>query len=71
MKTIANCINLDEAQSFKMMLDSAGIPSFLPDEASAGIAPHLFMTSSGVRVQVADENAEEAKSIIQQSKRSR
>jgi len=71
MTTIANCLNLDEAQSFKMILDSAGIPSFIPDEASAGVAPHHFLTSSGVRLQVADENVEEAKSIIEQSKRDR
>ena len=64
MITIANCHNLGEAQQFKMILDSVGIPSFIPDEASAGIAPHHFLTDSGVRLQVANENAEEAKNIL-------
>ena len=65
MKTVANCLNLGEAQHFKTVLDAAGIPSFIPDELSAGIAPHHFYTSSsGVRLQVADENADEAEGII-------
>ena len=65
MKTVANCLNLGEAQHFKTVLEAAGIPSFIPDEMSAGIAPHLFYTSgSGVRLQVADENADEAQEII-------
>ena len=65
MKTVANCLNLGEAQHFKTVLDAAGIPSFIPDELSAGIAPHHFYTSSsGVRLQVADENADEAEGLI-------
>ena len=66
MKTVANCLNLGEAQHFKTVLDAAGIPSFIPDEMTASIAPHHFFTStSGVRLQVADENAEEAEKIIE------
>lgn len=64
MITIANCLNLSQALSLKMRLEAAGIPAFIPDEMSAGIAPYLFFTTSGVRVQVAEENAEEAKEII-------
>ncbi|MDB6109285.1 MAG: hypothetical protein JWR69_1035, partial [Pedosphaera sp.] len=43
-----------------MQLEAAGIPAFIPDELSAGIAPYLFFTASGVRVQVADQDVEEA-----------
>lgn len=66
MKTVANCTNLGQAQHYQMVLDASGIPSFIPDELSAGIAPHhFFSSSSGVRVQVADENADEAERIIE------
>mgnify|MGYP002625338926 CR=1 FL=1 len=68
MFTIANCFDLTEALRLKMALESAGIPSFIPDEISAGIAPHLFLTTSGVRLQVADEHAEEAQRVIRDLK---
>lgn len=67
MKTVTNCTTLGEAQHFKMILEATGIPSFIPDEMSAGIAPHhFFSSSSGVRLQVADEHADEAETIIQE-----
>jgi hypothetical protein len=46
MKTVANCTNLGDAQHFKMVLDASGIPAFIPDELSAGVAPHHFFASS-------------------------
>jgi hypothetical protein len=51
-----------------MALESAGIPSFIPDEISAGVAPNLFLTTTGVRLQVAEEHAEEALKIIRKQK---
>jgi hypothetical protein len=68
MTTIANCFDLSGALSLQMLLESAGIPSFIPDEMAAGIAPFQFFTASGVRVQVADEHAEEARKIIAENK---
>ena len=65
MKTVANCANLGEAQTLKMILESEGVESFIPDELTASIAPHHFFTSSGVRLQVADEKADEAVTIIE------
>ena len=47
-----------------MLLESQGLPAFIPDENSAMIAPHHFLTESGVRLQVADEHALEAQRII-------
>jgi len=64
MTTVANCLNLDEALGLQALLDSMGIPSFIPDEAAASLAPHHFMTKSGVRLQVAEEHAEEARLLI-------
>lgn len=65
MITIAKCLNIQEATQLKMVLESAGIPCFIPDETSAGVAPHHFLTPSGVRVQVAEEHAEEARKLIE------
>ena len=45
-------------------LASMGIESFIPDEISAGVAPHFFMTRSSVRLQVDEEDEEKAKRII-------
>ena len=64
MNTVVNCFDLNQALGLKMRLEGAGIPAFMPDEMSAGIAPYQFLTSEGVRLQVAEENLEEAKKII-------
>ena len=65
MKTIANFSSLQEAQNLKLHLGSAGIEAFIPDEVSAGVAPHLFMTATGIRVQVSDDDEAEAMRIIE------
>lgn len=70
MTTIANCPNVNEAMRLQMLLQSAGIPSFIPDENMAAVAPFHFFTSSGVRVQVDDEHAVEAQKIIKEEKQS-
>jgi len=70
MTTIANCFDLNEAMHLKMVLESCGIPSFIPDETAAGIAPHHFLTDSGVRLQVSEEREEEARKIIEQERQS-
>jgi hypothetical protein len=64
MITIATCFDIVEANRLKMALESAGIPSFIPDEMTASLAPHFF-TSSGVRLQVTDEHAAEAQKIVE------
>lgn len=65
MTTIANCSNLLEAQQLQSVLEAADIPSFIPDEMTAGIAPHHFLGSAGIRLQVAEEFAEEARKLIE------
>lgn len=69
MITIANCFDISEANRLRMALESAGIPAFIPDEMTASIAPHHFLTSSGIRVQVADEHATEAQKIIEEERK--
>jgi Putative prokaryotic signal transducing protein len=67
MVTIARCSDLNQALSFKMALEAAGITAFIPDEISASTTPYVFFGSAGgVRVQVADEDAEKAERIIQE-----
>jgi hypothetical protein len=62
--TVANCYDVHEATRIKLALEASGIPAFIPDELTAGIAPFHFMTTSGVRVQVAESFAEEARGVI-------
>ena len=64
MKTVANCNNLFEAQRLKTLLEASGISAMIPDEAMAGLAPHHFITNSGVRLQVPEENEAAAKKVI-------
>ena len=67
MLTVARCNDLNQALGFKMALEAAGITAFIPDEISAATMPYAFFGSSGgVRVQVADEDAEKAERIIQE-----
>jgi hypothetical protein len=70
MTTIANCFNLMEAESIRLLLASYDIDADIPDSISAGLLPHFFVTKSGVRVQVEDSLAEEAKEIIREYRNS-
>lgn len=66
MKDVANVMTIQEAQNIKMQLGSCGIEAFIPDEVSAVVAPHHFMTPTGVRVQVADEDEEAALEVLKE-----
>jgi hypothetical protein len=60
MKTVAECPTSDEARLVQSLLASFGLSAYLPDELSVAYPPIV----SGVRVQVADEDAESARSIL-------
>ena len=64
MKTIAHFGTLMEAELLKLKLASCGIDAFIPDELTAGVAPHIFATRSGIRVQVADTDFENAQELM-------
>ena len=69
MTTVAECYDIQEAQRLQMALDAADIPSFIPDEFTAQNAPWQFVgSSSGVRLQVAEEHAAKAREIIQEAR---
>jgi hypothetical protein len=63
MTTIATCSNIAEAELLKSVLANAGITASLPEELTANSAPHLVF-ASGLRVQVEDEDAAEARDFL-------
>jgi hypothetical protein len=65
MITVARCSTVDEAMMLRALLEASGIEVFIPDELTASVVPHHFITRSGVRVQVPDEQAEEARRILE------
>ncbi len=69
MTTVANCFDSSEALRLQIALAAAGISTFLPDENMATIAPNLFLSGSGVRIQVADEDAVAAQGIVSEQRR--
>jgi hypothetical protein len=60
LKTVAECSSGDEARLLQSLLASFGLTAYLPDELSMAYPPSV----SSVRVQVADGDAESARSII-------
>ena len=63
MTTVAQTDNIQEALFFKSLLESSGITAHLPDEFTAQNFPPALL-SSGVKVQVEDEDAEAARAVI-------
>ena len=70
MVTIANCFDMNEALHLQMVLGGADIEAFIPDEITGTIAPYVFF-GSGLRLQVAEEDAERAAKIIAREKEAR
>ena len=68
MRTIARCPDITQAHSIKMLLGGNGIEAFIPDVNVAAVAPYLFSTRSGVRVQVNEKDETVAKKIIAEYK---
>ena len=64
MITIANAQDVTEAYLIKSRLEAEGIAAFIPDENTSQIQPILNYSIGGVRVQVANDDVEEAKLIL-------
>jgi hypothetical protein len=64
MTTIATFGDALEANLARNYLESAGIPSFLADEMTMGVAWHLGVAIGGVKLQVADEIEYEARQAL-------
>jgi hypothetical protein len=67
MITVAEYGNVDEALLLKSALEGSGIRAYVPDELTAQTAPPYMFAGSGVRVQVAEEDAEAALALIANS----
>jgi len=63
MTTIATCSSITEAQMLRILLEEAKIKAYLPEEITGNATPQ-FLFGSGVRVQVGNEDAEEARSFL-------
>jgi hypothetical protein len=63
MTTLRTCSNLAEAQLLKALLEESGVAAFVPDELTANAAPQLLF-AAGIRLQVEDEDVNEANQII-------
>lgn len=63
MTVVKRCASLEDAYMIKNLLEAGGVEADILDEATASTAPYLLV-SSGIRVTVADEDAEAARSIL-------
>ena len=68
MTTVATCSNPAEAMLLKSILEANEIPAYVPEELTAQAAPNF--SGSGIRVQVDDENAAAAKTVIEDAEHS-
>lgn len=50
----------------KSLLEGSGIRAWVPDEMTSQLAPHYLFAGSGVRVQVEDEDVDEARRVLAQ-----
>jgi exoribonuclease II len=66
MVTVAKCFDINEAEMLKMRLEANGITVFIPDETMAGVNPPIFLSPSGVRIQVAEEDVAAAQKVLAQ-----
>ena len=60
-----NCAWLHEAEFFASVLDSAGIPSQIPDRYTLGTQPFYAPLLGGVRLLVRHEDVERARELLE------
>jgi len=60
VKTVAECPNVDEAMVLRSLLEDCGIRSYVADELTVTFRGQ----AGGIRLQVAEEDAEAAARII-------
>ena len=64
MTTVADCSSVDEALMLRSLLEDSGVKAFVPDELTVTFRGQ----AGGVRLQVADEDVETAKTILAAAK---
>ena len=60
MTTVAECASVEEAEVLRALLADCGVAAYLPDELTV----QFRGTVGSIRVQVEDEEAEEARRIL-------
>jgi hypothetical protein len=60
MTTVAECANIEQAEVLRALLADCGMAAYLPDELAVSYPPIV----GNFRVQVADEDAPSARSIL-------
>jgi hypothetical protein len=65
MTTIIHCSSVSEAMLKRSLLEGSGIRAWVPDELTSEVQPYLC-AGLGVRVQVEDEDADEARRVLAQ-----
>ena len=63
--TIRTCRTVQEAQIVRSVLEAGGIRAFIPDENVAGLIVPDALDTDGVRVQVAAEDEELARELLE------
>jgi putative signal transducing protein len=63
--TVRTCRTLQEAQLVRSMLEAGGVEAFIPDENVAGLLVPDALDTDGVRVQVAAEDADVARELLE------
>lgn len=66
METVGNYPDLASARLAQSLLAAEGIEALIPDEHLAGLDWQLGTAIQGVRLQVRDEDAEEARDLLAQ-----
>jgi len=62
MTTVATCSNPAEAMLLKSVLEANNIAAYVPGELTAQASPDF--SGAGIRVEVEDEHAEEARRLL-------
>ncbi|MEM6821538.1 MAG: DUF2007 domain-containing protein [Verrucomicrobiota bacterium] len=69
MRTIATLADLNEAHLLRSILESEGIPAFLPDEHTIQVDWALMNAVGGIRIQVPEGLSEEGREIVARFRR--
>ena len=64
METLIRFATIGEARVAAGLLEAAGIESFVPDETTAGVAPHLSDALGGYRLQVPRAEVARAREVL-------
>lgn len=67
MKTVVSVNWIHQADQVRMHLEGHGLEVFLPDEGMATSNPLMNTAIGGIRVQVRDEDYEQAMEIMKES----